>query len=112
MRVYEVAKEFKVEPEKMMTLLRGLGVRVVSEASAVDDATVAKLRARMERERRAGHGDTDESLVAVIEATQPAATKTTRRKKKDRPPAPEPVEEAPPEVDNDVTASPIADAVE
>jgi translation initiation factor IF-2 len=112
MRVYEVAKEFKVEPEKMMTLLRGLGVRVVSEASAVDDATVAKLRARMERERRAGHGDTDESLVAVIEATQPAATKTRRRKKEDLPPAPEPVEEAPPAVDNDVTASPIADAVE
>jgi translation initiation factor IF-2 len=118
MRVYEVAKEFKVEPEKMMTLLRGLGVRVVSEASAVDDATVAKLRARMERERRAGHGDTiEESLVAVIEAVQPAATKTRRRKKEDlppEPPAPEPVEEVKAEVvvDNDVTADPIADAVE
>jgi translation initiation factor IF-2 len=114
MRVYEVAKEFKVEPEKMMTLLRGLGVRVVSEASAVDDATVAKLRARMERERRAGHGDTiEESLVAVIEAVQPAATKTRRRKKEDLPPEPEPVAEAPaPIIDNDVTADPVIDAVE
>jgi translation initiation factor IF-2 len=95
----------------MMTLLRGLGVRVVSEASAVDDATVAKLRARLERERRAGHADVEETLVAVIEATQPAATKTRRRKKEDLP-EPEPVADIAPVVDNDVTADPIADAVE
>ncbi|MEO5511753.1 MAG: translation initiation factor IF-2 N-terminal domain-containing protein, partial [Longimicrobiales bacterium] len=114
MRVYEVAKEFKVDPEKMMTLLRGLGVRVVSEASAVDDATVAKLRARLERERRAGHNDVEESLEAVIEATQPAATKTRRRKKEDLPPEPEPVAEATAGlfIDDDVKSPRAADAVE
>src|SRR5688572_16949626 len=61
MRVYEVAKEFKIEPEKLMQLLRGMSVAVRSEASSVDDATVAKLRVRFERERRAGHGDAVDS---------------------------------------------------
>ena len=64
MRVYEVAREFKVEAERMLQLLRGMGVRATSEASTVDDATVAKLRARMERERRAGHKEIEESLEA------------------------------------------------
>ena len=56
MRVYEVAREFKIDPEKLTQLLRGMGVPVRSEATTVDDATVAKLRARFERERRAGSG--------------------------------------------------------
>ena len=53
MRVYEVAREFKIDPEKLTQLLRSMGVAVRSEATAVDDATVAILRARFERERRA-----------------------------------------------------------
>ena len=80
MRVYEVAREFKIEPEKLIQLLRGLGAAVRSEASAVDDATVAKLRARMERERRAGH-EKEEAIEAVIEDATPV--KRRRRKKAD-----------------------------
>ena len=80
MRVYEVAKEFKIEPEKLIALLRGLGASVRSEASTVDDATVAKLRARMERERRAGH-EREEAIEAVIEDATPA--KKRRRRKAD-----------------------------
>jgi len=89
MRVYEVAREFKIDPEKLTQLLRSMGVAVRSEATAVDDATVAKLRARFERERRAGHGEGEEALATVIEDTQ-AAPKRRRRKKEDLPPAPEP----------------------
>ncbi|MGH7469999.1 MAG: translation initiation factor IF-2 [Longimicrobiales bacterium] len=96
MRVYEVAKEFHLEPEKLLQLLRSMGVAVRSEASSVDDATVAKLRARFERERRAGHGDADESIQTVIDDAQ-AGTKRRRRRKEDLPavpePEPEPVEE-------------------
>ncbi|MFW6201683.1 MAG: translation initiation factor IF-2 N-terminal domain-containing protein, partial [Gemmatimonadota bacterium] len=66
MRVYEVAKEFDVSADVMIQLLRGLGVAVRSEASAVDDSTVAKLRARFERERRAGNATADEVLQAVL----------------------------------------------
>ncbi len=89
MRVYEVAREFKIDPEKLMQLLRSMGVAVRSEATAVDDATVAKLRARFERERRAGNVDADEVFSSVIEEVQPTA-KRRRRKKEDLPPAPEP----------------------
>ena len=91
MRVYEVAREFKIEPDKLMQLLRSMGATVRTEASAVDDVTVAKLRARFERERRHGHGDTEEVVETVIEDAQPA--KRRRRKKEDLPPAPEPVAE-------------------
>src|SRR5918998_6978712 len=92
MRVYEVAREFKLDPEKLTQLLRSMGVAVRSEATTVDDATVAKLRARFERERRAGHGEADEALTSVMEDAQPA--KRRRRKKEDLPPAPELLVEA------------------
>ncbi|MGQ0562977.1 MAG: translation initiation factor IF-2 [Gemmatimonadota bacterium] len=89
MRVYEVAREFRIDPEKLTQLLRSMGVAVRSEATAVDDVTVAKLRARFERERRAGHGEAEAAIETVIEDAQPA--KRRRRKKEDLPPAPEPV---------------------
>jgi translation initiation factor IF-2 len=99
MRVYEVAREFKVDAEKMLTILRGMGARVTSEASQVDDAAVAKLRARLERERRAGHTDLEESLEAVVEDAQPAGRRRRRRK-----------EDAP--ADEDSTTAPAADAAD
>ncbi|HSJ25017.1 MAG TPA: translation initiation factor IF-2 [Longimicrobiales bacterium] len=110
MRVYEVAREFKVEAEKMLTILRGMGARVTSEASQVDDATVAKLRARLERERRAGHTDLEVSLEAVVEDAQPAG-KRRRRRKEDivEEPAPEPAE---PVAEADSTADVAADAAD
>lgn len=91
MRVYEVAREFKIDAEKLTQLLRSMGVAVRSEATAVDDVTVAKLRAKFERERRAGHGEAEEAIGTVIEDAQPV--KRRRRKKEDLPPAPEPVAE-------------------
>jgi translation initiation factor IF-2 len=80
MRVYEVAREFKIEPEKLLQLLRGMGVQVGSEAATVEDTVVAKLRARFERERRAGHGEAEESLDVVMEQTQTAGRRRRRRK--------------------------------
>ena len=109
MRVYEVAREFKIDPEKLTQLLRSMGVAVRSEATAVDDATVAKLRARFERERRAGHGDGEEALATVIEDAQ-QAPKRRRRKKEDLPPAPEPepvVEEVVPDVEPEPFEEPV-----
>jgi translation initiation factor IF-2 len=101
MRVYEAAREFKVDAEKMLTILRSMGARVTSEASVVDDATVAKLRARLERERRAGHTDVEETLEAVVEDAQPAGRRRRRRKEDIEEPAEE-----------ETTASPAADAAE
>ncbi|HET9440737.1 MAG TPA: translation initiation factor IF-2 [Longimicrobiales bacterium] len=108
MRVYEVAREFKIDPEKLTQLLRSMGVAVRSEATAVDDATVAKLRARFERERRAGHGEAEEAISTVIEDAQPV--KRRRRKKEDLPPAPEPepvIEAAPQVVEPEPVLAPL-----
>jgi translation initiation factor IF-2 len=80
MRVYEVAREFNIEAERLLQLLRAMGERVTSQASGVDDATVAKLRARLERERRAGHTDVGESLEAVAEEAQTAGPRRRRRR--------------------------------
>jgi len=94
MRVFEAAREFKIDPEKLIQLLRTMGVRARSEAATVDDAVVAKLRARFERERRAGHEDVAEIIDTVTETAAPAGKRRRRRKSEVEPPAPE---EAPPE---------------
>jgi translation initiation factor IF-2 len=108
MRVFEVAREFKVDADKMLTILRGMGARVTSEASQVDDATVAKLRARLERERRAGHTDLEVSLEAVVEDAQPAGRRRRRRKED----LPEPVEVEAPAAEDERSADVAADAAE
>ncbi len=103
MRVYEVAREFDVPAESLIQLLREMGVSVRSEASQVDDAVVARLRARFERERRAGHTKAEEVIEAVMEDAQ-AGTRRRRRRRR---------EDVAPEVTAaDSSASPVADAAE
>ncbi len=81
MRVYEVAKEFGVSAEALLQLLRELGVSARSEASQVDDATVAKLRARFERERRSGKAQAGDVLEAVMEDAHGSTRRRRRRRK-------------------------------
>jgi translation initiation factor IF-2 len=95
MRVREAAKEFSLEPEKLVQLLHAMGVRVAGEASTVDEVVVAKLRARFERERRAGHGDVEESIDAVMEDTLTSGPRRKRRRKADVELEPEPLAEEP-----------------
>ena len=102
MRVYEVAKEFNVSAESLIQLLRDLGVSARSEASRVDDAVVAKLRARIERERRAGLSNAEEVLEAVKEDAQASPRRRRRRRR----------EETPVVTASDSSASPAADAAE
>jgi translation initiation factor IF-2 len=83
MRVYEVAREFRIDSEKLIQLLRGMGAAVRSEASAVDAATVAKLRVRLERERRAGTENVEVALESVMEDTTQAVGRRRRRRKAD-----------------------------
>ena len=92
MRVIEVAREFSIEPEKLLLLLHAMGVRAKSHASSVDDATIAKLRARFERERRAGHGEAEVTIETVMEDTLSTAPKRRRRRKSDAEPEAEAVE--------------------
>ena len=87
MRVFEVAQEFNIEPEVLLQLLHAMGVRAKSQASAVPAATIAKLRARFERERRAGH-EVQETIETVMEDTLSTAPKRRRRRKADIEPEP------------------------
>ena len=71
MRVYEVARELDIEPPQLLQLLREMGSTARTEASSIDDTTVAKLRARLEREdflRIEGiDGEAADALVGIIE---------------------------------------------
>jgi translation initiation factor IF-2 len=93
MRVTEVAREFNIEAEKLLELLHAMGVRVVSQASRVDDATISKLRARFERERRAGHGVAEETIDTMVEDTRASAPRRRRRRRAEVDTADEGVEE-------------------
>lgn len=104
MRVYEVAKELNIPAEALLQHLHDAGVNIRSEASTVDDAVVAKLRARVERERRGGQ-DAGTAIEAVIGETQGAGGRRRRRRRK--------VDEPQPEVTAaDSSASPAADAAD
>jgi len=81
MRVIEVAREFGIESEKLLQLLHAMGVRVNSQGSSVDDATISKLRARFERERRAGHGEAEETIATLVEDSKAATPRRRRRRK-------------------------------
>src|SRR5690625_2036778 len=95
MRVYEVARELKIPAEDLIQLLRELRIPVRNEGSRVDDAIVARLRARFERERRAGHETTAEVIEAVLEDAQGPTRRRRRRRRVEEPVAEEPVAEEP-----------------
>ncbi|MFQ5746437.1 MAG: translation initiation factor IF-2 [Gemmatimonadota bacterium] len=51
-RVYEVAEELGVESQQLITMLHQMDVPVRSHMSTVDETQIARLYARLERERR------------------------------------------------------------
>ncbi|HEX2091397.1 MAG TPA: translation initiation factor IF-2 [Longimicrobiaceae bacterium] len=119
MRVYEVAKELNVSSEALVHLLREMDLPVRSHMTDLADEHVARLRARLERERRHGHHSTEEALEAAIgEVT--AGPRRRRRRREDLPEdtagaeaeqAAEAVSPGP-AAEADSTASPMADAAE
>jgi len=60
-RIYEVADELGAESSQIIQLLREMGVPVRSHMSTIDDDQVARLHARLERERRGGGAATSAS---------------------------------------------------
>jgi translation initiation factor IF-2 len=53
LRVHDLAGEFGVSSDELMSLLRQMDVPVRSHLSQLSDDQVARLRARWEREKRA-----------------------------------------------------------
>jgi translation initiation factor IF-2 len=78
-RVYEVAEELGVDSKQLIQMLHQMDVRVRSHMSTVTEVQIARLRARLERERRGAPEDAD------------SAQTTTRRRRRRRA-APEVVE--------------------
>jgi translation initiation factor IF-2 len=92
MRVVELAKDLKVPPPDLLTLLRAMGISVADAEAVVKDADVARVLARVERERRAGKKDASDAIQAAIEESKTTTRRRRRRKASDIP-APEEVEE-------------------
>ena len=53
-RVYEVAEDLGVDSKQLIHILHEMDVRVRSHMSSVTEDQIARLHARLERERRTG----------------------------------------------------------
>jgi translation initiation factor IF-2 len=104
MRVLELAKDLKVEPEILLHLLREMGIPVAGTSASVNEADVSRVLARVERERRAGHKGASEAVQAALDD---ASTGPRRRRRRRADPEPEPDEA----VDEDASAVEEATAV-
>lgn len=81
MRVLELARDLNVSPDTLVQLLRELRIAVQGQGSVLKGADVARVIARVERERRAGKAGT-EAVKAVLEDAQ-AAPRRRRRRRED-----------------------------
>ena len=79
-RVYEVAEELGVESSQLISILREMEVPVRSHMSVVDEGQIARLHARLERERRTGS------------AAPASRSEGSSRRRRRRPVKPEPIE--------------------
>ncbi len=80
MRVQELARDLKVDAKTLLTLLRKMGIPVADEKAVVEDADVSRVLARVERERRAGHKDTTEAVMAAVEDARSSSRRRRRRR--------------------------------
>jgi hypothetical protein len=78
-RVYQLAKELKVQSALIVELLDRLGKEVHSDLSSIDDVTASLVRERLtvalavEKKRLADERRTDEPIPAAVPADEPAA---------------------------------------
>ena len=96
MRVRELATDLRVNADVLLRFLRESGVRVGHADAFIRDTDVAKVRTRLERERRAGHGEAADVMSAVVKAHKPTSRRRRRRRRVVTP-EPSVTTEAPPE---------------
>ncbi|MBT8488702.1 MAG: translation initiation factor IF-2 [Gemmatimonadetes bacterium] len=92
MQVFELADDLKVDADSLIALLRHMGIPVSDEDATISDGQMAKVLAKVERERRAGHKDPAEAIRAAMEEAAPSAPRRRRRRRRAEP-EPEAVEE-------------------
>jgi translation initiation factor IF-2 len=81
MQVFELADDLKVGADDLIALLRHMGIPVADEDATITDGQMAKVLAKMERERRAGHKDPAKAIKAAMEDTAGAGGRRRRRVK-------------------------------
>lgn len=80
MQVFELADDLNVGAEALIGLLRHMGIPVADDEATITDGQVAKVLAKMERERRAGHKDPAEAIRAAMEDAAPTTGRRRRRR--------------------------------
>ena len=81
MRVRELAVHLRVNTDVLLRFLRESGVRVGHADAFIRDTDVAKVRTRLERERRAGRGNAADVMRAVAKAHKPTSRRRRRRRR-------------------------------
>ena len=90
MHVQELARDLGVEANALIALLRQMGIPVSDARSVINEAQQAKVLAKIERERRAGHSDPARAIQAVLEEASPAPSRRRRRRRASEVPPPDP----------------------
>ena len=80
MQVIELADDLNVEADALIALLRHMGIPVTDEEATITDGETAKVLAKMERERRAGHKDPAAAVRAALEDAAPGSSRRRRRR--------------------------------
>jgi translation initiation factor IF-2 len=93
MQVLELASDLKVESDALLQLLREMGIPVSDAKAEVSDADVAKVLAKVERERRGGKKNTAEAVQAAIEEASSGPRRRRRRRRRRKAPEPDEVSE-------------------
>ena len=81
MQVFELADDLKVGTDDLIALLRHMGIPVSDEDATISDGQMAKVLAKMERERRAGHKDPTKAIRAALEDAAPSSGRRRRRRR-------------------------------
>ncbi|MBI4519278.1 MAG: translation initiation factor IF-2 [Gemmatimonadetes bacterium] len=89
MRVYELARDLDVTSEALLNLLRQMGISTSSHMASISESDAARVLARFERERRAGHKQASEAIEAAIEDAQSSTRRRRRRRVEPKPAEPE-----------------------
>ena len=83
MQVFEFADDLKVDAQALIALLRQMGIPVADEDATITDGQMAKVLAKVERERRAGRKDPSEAIMAALEEASPTGGKKRRRRRQE-----------------------------
>ncbi len=94
MRVRELAVDLKVNTDVLLRFLRSSGVPVGDANAAIRDSDVARIRIRLERERRAGHGTAADVMRTAVKGVRPVSRRRRVRRRVAVAPPAQPVEEA------------------